>query len=1004
MCPVEMPEGTLEELAGGRGHGMLQLLVACRLPPEFDPANSDVLRFPHDDWDRLWSVGKYKPTVPLSRAKRAFVDSGIATRTLFILDFFRMWNKQVDYPDGRIRLIAPTRPVALTAQNAPRMFATADPASLEGRILSNKATAGNKRCQKCRQVEDPAFLTPGILKACGPCKKAGRVIMYCSSTLPAALDAIRAVHRSLATPQTTPNSLNDDQLGVVIKEAAGGIGATVSCKLGRRKPGRKKAGDRRINDRELCPFNLKSQQQETTTSAFTVTSFTPHSLLAHSRASDTIFLPPNQRAAISGEVATAPAVAPDRPFATAAYGAAPTISTIASPPSVSPTRGNPLGLEVDRVWVQLFADNPLATSITAEPAKFVISLLPAASTRSGRRQKRPRATSQGFPDVDPSWTAWRALLGEAGAGAAMQKKWEKEVGEADRMGGKGALRAWGWWKEETSQESDEEAGQQPPNLELLEAVQEHAASAIQHAFPNSSSPEAQGSDGDEDFTPASLIRPRRSSVRTRNGGARSGTNRRSRIPTSPAMSTRRTLRANPEDTLDLAGIPGVLVEEQTSGTDPSLTFSIPRLSPASLSSAFFACPQTADFPEWSSAQYSSAEGYLPVSPFPHHSDCALHSPTSFLSQQPGRSLDTARMIPYALDNASPPVSPASTISSAGLFTFSPAHSFASAGSPETSFTSTFAESPAEYDAFSNEPPPCQPDSPTLPHVPRGQSPWPCAQPKAPPAELTIPASNVSHFTALAEVMEEQLEEGEIREELSEKDTVNPEKEADVLAALLELSSSPRATHMSVGAEDNSAHLLSGQAERGSEFCEDEDPFIQPFLLSLPTPSAPDSRIGSDNRKVHAEAQSTSATSTAIFPFRPLYKPNILATKISQLQANSASSAPPILSLAAASPFLGFLSTYPRPARSRLPALDSFPTLHTPPSVLADFTDPRVGVVLEYLYGRKVSTGECAFLEKRERALWMLMRVMAAVAEVNERSMAEISSGRGRQSRDWMSRG
>jgi hypothetical protein len=75
------PEFTLDNLAGDGGREMIRLARSIRPPEGFDAASSPVPHFTNDAYDRLWSIGKYEPSIPFSRAKRAFIETGIAART-----------------------------------------------------------------------------------------------------------------------------------------------------------------------------------------------------------------------------------------------------------------------------------------------------------------------------------------------------------------------------------------------------------------------------------------------------------------------------------------------------------------------------------------------------------------------------------------------------------------------------------------------------------------------------------------------------------------------------------------------------------------------------------------------------------------------------------------------------------------------------------------------------------------------------------------------------------
>ena len=93
-------------------------------------------------------------------------------------------------------------------------------------------------------------------------------------------------------------------------------------------------------------------------------------------------------------------------------------------------------------------------------------------------------------------------------------------------------------------------------------------------------------------------------------------------------------------------------------------------------------------------------------------------------------------------------------------------------------------------------------------------------------------------------------------------------------------------------------------------------------------------------------------------------------------------------------YISLLAGANRPARHRLPSLPTFP--RRPPTISPLFVEQGHGsdaaepykrqlLALEYLYGRAVGPDESAYLREKEPAMWELVKVAAAVAEVNERS-------------------
>ncbi|BGP29528.1 Putative RNA helicase [Rhodotorula toruloides] len=136
----------------------------------------------------------------------------------------------------------------------------------------------------------------------------------------------------------------------------------------------------------------------------------------------------------------------------------------------------------------------------------------------------------------------------------------------------------------------------------------------------------------------------------------------------------------------------------------------------------------------------------------------------------------------------------------------------------------------------------------------------------------------------------------------------------------------------------------------------------------------------------------------------LYSAATLAKKLDMIRTVTPFPTPSILRTPPSAVYLSLLSKPYRPSRARLPSLQSLPTFDTPPDVPSLFTDKRIHLALEYLYGRSVSTNEMAFLERREKAVWALARTMAAVAEINERAMRVRSSGIEQDEPRWQARG
>jgi hypothetical protein len=93
MLIVEAPEFTLSRLAGGDGSGIFPLLLTTWSFGRIDFSKERIPVIENDEWERLWCCGRHKPAVPLSRAKRAFIDSAIANRAALLLNFHRTFHQ-----------------------------------------------------------------------------------------------------------------------------------------------------------------------------------------------------------------------------------------------------------------------------------------------------------------------------------------------------------------------------------------------------------------------------------------------------------------------------------------------------------------------------------------------------------------------------------------------------------------------------------------------------------------------------------------------------------------------------------------------------------------------------------------------------------------------------------------------------------------------------------------------------------------------------------------------
>lgn len=143
----------------------------------------------------------------------------------------------------------------------------------------------------------------------------------------------------------------------------------------------------------------------------------------------------------------------------------------------------------------------------------------------------------------------------------------------------------------------------------------------------------------------------------------------------------------------------------------------------------------------------------------------------------------------------------------------------------------------------------------------------------------------------------------------------------------------------------------------------------------------------------------------------LYSAIDVQNKLAHLERSMSGFRPPeLLNEPNSELYISLLAGENRPARDRLPALPTFPSRPAVSRTMSSQAsgcravpdgaedDPRPNkrqlLALEYLYGRAVGVDECVYLAEKEPAMWQLVKVAAAVAEVNEwmRRVARDRSG------------
>ncbi|GAA6003144.1 hypothetical protein JCM10207_001769 [Rhodosporidiobolus poonsookiae] len=879
-------------------------------------------------------------------------------------------------------------------------------------------------------------------------------------TLDAFLDAVQAEGTApSASSSASTSAPNDVQLEV--RRFKAGKGATVKCKLGKRKPGRKKVGERRKKDDELCPFTVTAKLNGSEPPSFVVTAATPHSAYAHSLAGSSEL---GTTGASEGDAAVeadkednAQKQPPPRPQPRDSAGHFMSSSTVSE------------GGE--------HVDNP-AASAPPQPDKFVLPLLAPPGTRNVRHQKKRRPQSQRAHEGDASWDAWRVLLGEmddeveqeqAKDGArAKRRKVEVDIGAVKRMGGRGALRAWEWWDGESSPEGVEveaPAWEQPALESRQRHEHERAGDEDVRMSPpplcaplgSSSTPEPQEKDSDYDPEPEVERVQVRGRGKGRGGRSRSrsgGGRRRSvRAPSTPAMSTRRTARCGDGDRM------AVDEEDARAGEDgDGMTFlnSAEERSPASYASPLLARPNIIHFPPWSTPPgWTGTPAHL-VSPFPHSPDCPLNvSASPSLKQNPVTSYTAtgASQTPISAAQAFFPTS-ASPQSPVSSFILSPSFSFSAlSATPATSYTSSFAYTPSPRVSTSPEVPVAF--SSPAPSASYSQPPPPTASSPRFTAHPASTSPKISKQPLLPAVIEDEQEANEG----STSAAMATEQEEDALEALLSLGSrktvpveegleQPVTASRSVCEGSPAPALFSAAvppSPPGTDKAASASLAFRPRQrVSFTLASAGVRRKSSSSATASSSSASSTAEAVALAsaqaaraqegqdvsqggqtqeasedeirqlkerlwgkggdqegtPLDSLYTPTLLTNKLASLSADHSFTVPPALGASHSSRYTALLISLPKPSRARLPLPTAFPTVLTPAALLAQFRDARTQLALEYLYGRRLSDGECAYLEKRERALWGLVRVMAAVAEVNERC----SEKGGHSTRAWLRRG
>ncbi|GAA6055493.1 hypothetical protein JCM3770_006285 [Rhodotorula araucariae] len=292
----------------------------------------------------------------------------------------------------------------------------------------------------------------------------------------------------------------------------------IKCKLGTRKPGRRRKGERRKDSEELCAFRLIAKPRSsppassssssldpsalsTSSSTYVVTSLIPHTVAAHEagwtgREDNDLCT----RSSVAGRdtagrfTSTEPTPVPVHPVASlgAQQGHDDCPGAAAAGAKSSPP--------------------PLNTLRTRTGTLIpLLPLVPLPKLRPKPVRSRQSREHRG----DAQWDAWRALLGlEDACDAAARREQRRKV---DRMGGYGALRAWGWCEGLCEPVSDEDV-----DIEVLAAEETERGEACVMSVPGRDEPPVEAESLSSGLSPTQV----------RHSALRAGS-KRSKAPADP---------------------------------------------------------------------------------------------------------------------------------------------------------------------------------------------------------------------------------------------------------------------------------------------------------------------------------------------------------------------------------------------------------------------------------------------------------------------------------------
>ncbi|GAA5861747.1 hypothetical protein JCM8547_000722 [Rhodosporidiobolus lusitaniae] len=836
--------------------------------------------------------------------------------------------------------------------------------------------------------------------------------------------------------------------------------AAVTCKLGKCQSGKKGRSGRRRTEDELCNFSITAAF-DPTSSSFVVQSFTPHLQQAHDLDFHPSPLVENNRSLSDDENDTITALSPS---------SAPSLSPKSSKKSPrrlrhtlhDPVTGKFTSSRQNSV-VETIDEEAASGSSDGQPGKFVIPLLPPSKSRCTHRQKRRRTHAQRSHIDDEVWLAWRVLLGEPVDNGDDEGRRRVELEEVSRMGGRGALRGWGWW--EGPESSEEEEG--PVETESVEVgrvdegvmqVEKDSAAALASELPPSSDDIPYEDDAmDLDFDPK--IPPSRS--RKRPTGKKPAAAKQQQ----PLFRSPSSLSEVEEQQKVATKAPANEKKKDDLG---ATAFPSRSASPYSTAVAFFSRPNWVEMKAIPSYRPSPSPHFVtpfsrPERPAPRLATTAPPTLTPVstaistavtchrLSTQPAQApkpplVYTKRRCPPPPPPLHPVVLPTAT--SSGVEVASPieegeieesrrvpgralgrAQDGAENEQEEEALQALLELASGKRDSAKQDLPPCSSTAEVAPmYTVKDEWDYPVqdqwgslsSSPSTTASFEFSPRQSRDRSSSFSSLPSPTLHSPSKTRQFNyppfPSSAYSPP--ASVAASASALAFPPRASGASAssngkartsggggptfssfsGSKAQAVAMASAQASQGASWGGKVDDRWAPREEGLT-----EDYVQRFEQRLWAKGGEQESSG----PLDSLYSPANLSVKTSRLLTFDSSFSLPS-SLSSTSPcsasLLRLLSSRPKkPPRHRLPTPQSFPTSRTPAALLSQFSDARTRFALEYLYGRSVSEGECQFLEKREKAVWGLARVMAGVAEVNERVKRLDRRDEGRRGGAWYNR-